>query len=330
MDDPISMRFSTVPLPARDRFDQWLERVCETYVALDVSPGDECGFFAELDATAFGDTVVAELSGSAQTARRTPSLIEQNGRELSIFIQQLSGEASIEQDGRTVMLRSGEGVLVDTTRPYSFHLSGPFRQRVIHCPRRQMRNRLPVSNRLSAVRVDDRTAAGGIFCGHIEAFSRRRHRLNADVGKMVASQALDLLAAALSETPEGGAVGATPAEIARLGRVKAYIRAHLCDPDLSPGSVAAANALSVRQLHRLFQAEGVSVSDWIRSRRLELARGWLRDPALRRFTVTEIAYRCGFNDSSHFSRLYRARYDRAPLETRREALDEKAPALNRS
>ena len=60
----------------------------------------------------------------------------------------------------------------------------------------------------------------------------------------------------------------------------------------------------------------MSVSDWLRDRRLELAHGWLTDPALRRRTVTDIAYRCGFKDSSHFSRLFRERYGQAPREER--------------
>jgi AraC family transcriptional activator of tynA and feaB len=44
----------------------------------------------------------------------------------------------------------------------------------------------------------------------------------------------------------------------------------------------------------------------------------LRDPAQRGRTVTEIALSHGFNNPSHFSRVFRARYKTTPREYRAE------------
>ena len=70
----------------------------------------------------------------------------------------------------------------------------------------------------------------------------------------------------------------TPRAGARLRGVQAWLDAHLADPSLTPGRIAGANFISVRSLHRLFEAEGVTVSAWVRDRRLEACRRDLTDP----------------------------------------------------
>jgi class 3 adenylate cyclase len=46
----------------------------------------------------------------------------------------------------------------------------------------------------------------------------------------------------------------------------------------------------------------------------------LTDPAMRGRPVGEIAFAAGFNDLSHFSRAYRARYGCAPRDARLAAV----------
>ena len=93
-----------------------------------------------------------------------------------------------------------------------------------------------------------------------------------------------------------------------LAEIKATIELRLHEPDLRPATIAAAHFISTRYLHRLFEPEGVSVSEWIRLRRLERCRRDLEDPALADETVTAIARRWGLPNPGHFSRLFHAAY----------------------
>ncbi len=86
------------------------------------------------------------------------------------------------------------------------------------------------------------------------------------------------------------------------------IEGWLPHPALSPALVAAAHGISTRQLHRLFKQAGLSFGTFVRRRRLERCRDDLVDPRLRGLAMTEIAYRWGFSDSSHFSRCFRAAF----------------------
>ena len=104
-----------------------------------------------------------------------------------------------------------------------------------------------------------------------------------------------------------------------LADVKATIELRLHDPGLRPATVAAAHYISTRYLHRLFEPEGVTVSEWIRMRRLEHCRRDLEDPALAHETVLAIASRWGLRNPGHFSRLFHAAYGMSPSAVRGRA-----------
>jgi AraC-like DNA-binding protein len=70
----------------------------------------------------------------------------------------------------------------------------------------------------------------------------------------------------------------------------------------------------VRYLHKLFQNDGTTVSQWVRQRRLNVSRQELGRTSNRRLTVAAVARRLGFISPSHFSRVFRDAYGMSPSE----------------
>jgi AraC-like DNA-binding protein len=101
---------------------------------------------------------------------------------------------------------------------------------------------------------------------------------------------------------------------------------NLADPDLSPTTVAAANHVSVRYLHRLFETHETTVAAWIRGRRFERSRRDLADPTMRQLPISAIAARWGLTNPAHFGRLFRTEYGLQPTEYRRETQQTPHPA----
>ncbi|MGW7526530.1 helix-turn-helix transcriptional regulator [Streptomyces sp. NPDC054783] len=97
-----------------------------------------------------------------------------------------------------------------------------------------------------------------------------------------------------------------------LHDIKTYIQHHLHDPDLSLTSVAAANHISLRYLHHLFQRDGRTAGAFLRERRLEHCRADLSDPAHAGRGVCEIARRWGFRDPAVFNRTFKSAYGVTP------------------
>jgi len=103
-----------------------------------------------------------------------------------------------------------------------------------------------------------------------------------------------------------------------LARIKSHIDANLADPGLTPRAVAERHYISVRQLHKLFEDEQLTVGRWIRHRRLDRCRAELADPALAGEPVRAIAARWGMANASHFAHAFRLAYGCSPQEYRRQ------------
>jgi AraC-like DNA-binding protein len=110
-------------------------------------------------------------------------------------------------------------------------------------------------------------------------------------------------------------VFAVPADTrhnAMMLRIQAFIGDHLADPGLSPAMIAAAHYISVRTLHKLFEAHEQTITATIRRRRLERCRHDLLDPALGHHPVSAIGARWGFQDPAAFSRAFHTAYGIPP------------------
>jgi acetamidase/formamidase/AraC-like DNA-binding protein len=110
--------------------------------------------------------------------------------------------------------------------------------------------------------------------------------------------------------------GGTATQAAILHRICQVIERKLDDPQLAPARVAQAEGISERYLQKLFEATGSSFTHYVRERRLQRAWAELSNPAEAHHSISEIAYRCGFSDSAHFSRAFRHRFGLPPREFR--------------
>ena len=146
------------------------------------------------------------------------------------------------------------------------------------------------------------------------AVARTQSGSGADIsGTLMGRACLDLLKAALAERE----LPQRP-DAVRL-QIEAYIRAHIADTDLSHGTVAAAHHMSERTLHRLFDESGQTVTELIRSYRLDGILGDLQSPASAGDAISRIATRWGIHDKPHLTRSFRARYGMSPSEARQRA-----------
>ena len=108
--------------------------------------------------------------------------------------------------------------------------------------------------------------------------------------------------------------------VARVGSTNAAIlnsvaamETHVADP-LTLGHLAQVSGVSMRQLNRLFTEKlRQPTMKYYRELRLGIAQSLLRNSPL---SLTEIALACGFANSSHFSRVYSAKYRHPPSRIR--------------
>jgi AraC-like DNA-binding protein len=119
-------------------------------------------------------------------------------------------------------------------------------------------------------------------------------------------------------TPGSGTLPARDRGVraARLAAIKADIGRYLTDGSLSAAALAARHGITPRYLHKLFEDDAMTYSQYVLEQRLALACRRLRDPRLASRTVSSIAHDAGFGDLSYFNRTFRHRYGVTPSGAR--------------
>lgn len=121
-------------------------------------------------------------------------------------------------------------------------------------------------------------------------------------------------------SPPAAREGAAPEDPTQpaFERAIAHIAGHLAEP-LTVSRVVRETGMSPRYLQSIFARRGLSVSGWIRGRRLEAARQALADPAWAGADLAQVALAHGFADHSHFTRSFRAAFGETPSRWRERA-----------
>ena len=258
---------------------------------------------------------VFSVSGSPQVVRRTSRSITAAPADPFKICIQLTGSAVIHQDGREVFLSPGQLALYDTGRPYDLRLSGEWTCAVVTVPREALRVSDRALNEAMRHAFSVHTGPGALLA-HLTDYALAQvgadeHDLcQAHLGEAGIEMVAGMLDASALEEIELGADGD------RAG-ILGYVRKHLREPDLTHATVAAAHHMSPRTLNRLFEGQERTVSETIRSLRLEAVRTELEDPRWSKSPVMAVAARWGFRDQGHFTRAFKKQFGDAPATYRR-------------
>lgn len=107
-------------------------------------------------------------------------------------------------------------------------------------------------------------------------------------------------------------------------RAMIFMREHFTE-DITLADVAGAAALSKFHFSRLFHQEtGLPLHEYLHELRVSRAKALLGNPHLR---ITEVAYAIGFNDLSHFDRVFSRIVGQSPSEYRRSLAPPAKPPL---
>jgi AraC-like DNA-binding protein len=308
--------FRAEDAPPASRLDYWRHVIHNTLVHMDMRFDDGPHFRSNLVAGTVGTLGVVVVDEDPGGVSRTRKHVRQSDPELYQIIVQARGHVIGEQAGRVTHLNPGDFALADLSRP--FRCTHPARKAVcVTFPRALLPLPQVDVARLTSVRIEGDRGTGALISSLVLQLPDHLDDYDAQGGARLGVAILDLLTVALAARLDADAkVAPETHQRALLTRIYAFIHQHLGDPELSPGSIAAAHHISVRYLHKLFETQEATVAGWIRQRRLDRCRSDLLDPAKRARPVSAIAARWGFPNAASFSRTFRAVYGVAPGEYR--------------
>jgi AraC-like DNA-binding protein len=283
-------------------FDDWEERICNTFVPLRARHvDDDPRFSGGVASASLGAVMLAEVAASRAVVERTPRLIRRDDPELYKFALQVSGDTVLEQNGRQAYLRPGDLAIYDTSRPYRLSVSDHFRMMIAMFPRSLVRLPDNLMAQLTAVRLAGDAGIGSLITPLMRGVSAEIGEARPVVANHLGDAVIDLVTAAFAQQMQRPLEYET-ADARRMlvAQASKFIDDHLHDTDLCSRTVAEAHFVSVRLLQKSFEAEGTSVSSMIRTRRLDRCRRDLVAPGYRHLPIAHIRPPLGFSRSRSF------------------------------
>jgi AraC-like DNA-binding protein len=273
---------------------------------------------ARLDAWDLGGVMVlrADLAGAVALTGSVRQDRDDVAPTVSFAVQEL-GAALQDHFGHQRVVPRGGLALTEVASPYEYRWSGRGVCRALQVP--VSRLGLSVDAVRRAVPLAHRSPLYGLVRAHLEQVTREAGQLTGEpLVHSLASATIDLARALLASVVGSGQAMDDVAAETMLAQVRSYVHQHLTEPGLDAEQVAAAHAISVRQLYRLCSAAQFSLEQWIIHQRLEGARGELCDPGSRDRSIAMVARRWGFTDPSYFSRRFRMTFGLTPRDWRRQ------------
>jgi AraC-like DNA-binding protein len=303
-----------------ERAEFWADLVSRNVTPVRVEPAGARPLRGELRAHSVAGLGIAEVSGAGLRAVHAREHVANASTHVYAACVHLEGEARLCSGSRTVTLQPGDVFLTDSRQPFTFELDGPWRHLDITVPVHWLDSRVARPEALSGTVVRGRPLAR-LWSSHLAAGFAAAEALSVDAGALFARQSLELLSQLLDESGGERVTPVTPSEAARAAiftRACGAIALDCGNPDLTPADVARAVGVSSRTLARAFAAHGESVMRRVLDERVRQAARLLRSRAHAHRSVTEIAFRCGFNDLSHFGRVFAGRMHVTPSAWRRD------------
>jgi AraC-like DNA-binding protein len=300
-----------------DRVEMWRDALSTAFVPFEVTALTD-DFEGEIRGDMLGGIEISVVSSVSQITARTPRMISLSDQDYYKLGVQLDGECVVRQDGRETALVPGDLTIYDCTRPFELIFGGSWRMLALMFPRHLLRLSPQAMLELTARRLPGSQGMGALTSSLLVSLADHLEQIPRSSAEQLANSILDLTATLLSAESEAQSVAVMDHyRRSLLLRIKDFIEEHLGEADLTPELIAAAHNVSVRQLYKLFEAEGTAPARYLRERRLAHCGQDLRDSTQLHQPISALAARWGFDNFSHFSRMFKATFGESPRDYRR-------------
>jgi AraC-like DNA-binding protein len=283
---------------------------------LPIEPLPGCVAQAEISRWALGDVgvILGKLGGLRQVV---PPHAPEFRDEVFLGVN-IAGMAVARQGGQELTPQAGDAVLFSSpeagftsSRPRSSEFLG------LRLPHRILAPLVPDLDRDSMRLIRGQTHSLRLLVDYLCLLGSRQVPRSAELDHTISTHILDLIALSVGARQDAAAEAqGRGVRAARLYAIKADVASHFSESDLSVAAVAARHSVTPRYIHKLFETEGATFSEYVLACRLDFAHRLLTTPRLVGRPITSVAFDAGFSDLSHFNRMFRRRYNATPTEVR--------------
>jgi AraC-like DNA-binding protein len=301
----------------RGRFDAWREELMLRVIRVDVEVPDKATFRTRLRILNLPNVAIIERRSTPSVVKRTAELVR-DGDDALVFTLPWGKNIDMRAGFDEARVGPGQAIITSLNEVGSLRTPAGVRGVSVRIDRKAALTLAPDAERLLNRPINIDEAAFAILSSYLVSLMSVPRGLSRLVALLADQQVRELLAHVFN--PAGDLARAQVYGGIKAARLQAVVRdigQRLADPDLSAAAVARRLRLSERYVQQLLEGAGQSFSAHVRERRLKRARRMLRDPLTAHLRIADVAAIAGFNDLSHFNRMFRAYFGETPTDARR-------------
>ncbi|WP_444921426.1 helix-turn-helix domain-containing protein [Microbulbifer sp. CnH-101-G] len=300
----------TENFPPKERWRRWKELMeaslpyrCELLLKSHHSRE----YFGEFAVSANPDTSdsFARACFSGNSFRRSINHLS-DGYANYTLIYLLSGRGAIQRGNFFTPMNSGGLYLVDLAQTITHDLVHESRSMLCRIPRNKLEKFRsgPEDNR--PLEIDGSSGPGLLLRNYLLLFPQAKQQCTFASPEILFNPIAELIIACIQESRGNlQAEAETPSRLnAIFHQVCRLIQKYCCDADLSAHQLATSLDISPSYLHRAMRYHNTSYINVLRRARVEAASAQLL-AAGRDASILQVAFNCGFNGTSQFSRAFR-------------------------
>ena len=303
----------------RERFAYWREVVSQHFVHLRPEQTVRGPFRGEIRAKSLGAVSVSQVTSGQQRVLRTAAEIARSPAPLYFMNIQVVGTGSFRQRAVEWKTSSGDIFFVDPLLEFELGCERPFRHLSLKLPRELIDARLAGRWSIQGALIPSGHPLACLITRYVTTAFGIAESVPSAASAMIAEHVVNLVAEALGDIHPGDVRPSHARRAAVFIRACHTIALRFADPALKTEDIADDAGVSVRFLQMIFAERGTSVSRCIFDERIRRAAKLLSDQRATHRSVTDIAFACGFNDSSHFGRVFSARLAMTPSQWRKQS-----------
>jgi AraC family transcriptional activator of tynA and feaB len=265
-------------------------------------------------ATRAAGLIVHQVATDVDFVHRDSDNIRLDFSDHLLLLLQFEGACGVEQLGRQSRISPGDCILIDSAHPVKLFFQGQYSNHIaVHLPRRAL-----LGDPAQPLRIAEPLGAEDPMATMLSALVAKIVRGPSHSCR--GPQLRELLQHAIKEAfvAEAGSELAAPKDrvSGRLELARLLIDRHLTEERLTPHWLSQRLGISLRTLQEDFSTLGLTVTSFIRDRRLRLAREKLIEGRREgeRGGIAGIALASGFNDISYFNRSFKKTFGCSPKE----------------
>lgn len=310
-----ALYFSTKDVAAKDRFAYWKDIVCNNVINVDCEKTHaDADFNGRLRVENYSDVILSEMHSQACRFIRNTEHIHKTKNDFILVTLRLNSKARKTLDAKSYNVTSGDISIYHGTRASRLNVNDNVDALIYQFPINHLYKFIKHPEDLHGSLISNKSQLGKLISNYILTLATEIGRIAPATVPVIFDNFLQLLFLGLTSDKQND-MHAECAQLPLLTQIKDYITLNLANPLLSPEYIARNFRISLRYLYNLFENDDATLCQFIMNERLILANKRLLQESSTK-SISEIAFDSGFNNVSHFCKIFKKKYNVTPSELR--------------